>query len=101
MSRQEEAKSSSLIILFFIWIVMGLGFGYYATSIFKGELTYGLNGELIAGLVTAIVVGLIDWFIVPMIFPNMGQSLLFLAAILEPLVSILIVLWVMRYIKNR
>ena len=51
--------SSSLIILFFIWIVMGLGLGYYATSIFKGERPYGLNGDLIAALVTSIVVGLL------------------------------------------
>ena len=93
--------SSSLIILFFIWIVMGLGLGYYATSIFKGERPYGLNGDLIAALVTSIVVGLLDWLLVPVIFPNMGQAFLFIAAILEPLVSIFIVLWLMRYIKNR
>ncbi len=93
--------SSSLVILFFIWIVMGLGLGYYATSIFKGERPYGLSGDLIAGLVTAIVVGLLDWFIVPMIFPTMGQTILLLAGILEPLLSVLLVLWLMRYIKNR
>lgn len=91
---------ASLIILFVFWIIMGLGLGYYATSIFKGNRPYGLNGDLVAGLLTAIVVGLFDWFIVPMIFPNFGQLLLFLAAILEPLVSVLLVLWLMRYFKR-
>ena len=93
--------SSSLIILFFIWIIMGLGLGYYAPSIFKGERPYSLSGDLIAGLITAIVVGLLDWFIVPMIFPTMGQAMLLLAGILEPLLSVLLVLWLMRYIRNR
>jgi len=92
---------SSLIILFFIWIVMGLGLGYYATSIFKGDRPYGINGDIIAGIVTAIVTGLMDWYIVPMVFPNMGQLMLFLAAIVEPLFVVLLVLWLMRYIKNR
>ncbi|HEY53452.1 MAG TPA: GlsB/YeaQ/YmgE family stress response membrane protein [Caldilineae bacterium] len=92
---------SSLVILFIIWIIMGAGLGYYATSIFKGDRPYGVNGDLIAGILTAIVVGLMDWFIVPMVFPNFGQGMIFLASILEPLLSILIVLWLMRYIKNR
>ncbi|MEA3336928.1 MAG: hypothetical protein U9R25_13535 [Chloroflexota bacterium] len=91
----------SLLILFAIWIIMGLGLGYYATSLFKGDRPYGLNGDLIAGAATAIVVGLMDWYIVPTLFPNMGQLMLFLAAIIEPLLGVLLVLWLMRYIKNR
>jgi len=93
--------SSSLIILFFIWIVMGLGLGYYAPSIFKGDRPYGVNGDVIVSIITAVVVGLMDWYIVPMIFPNMGNAMLFLAAILEPLLVVLLLLWLMRYIKNR
>ena len=80
---------------------MGASLGYYATGTFKGDRPYGVNGDLIAGIVTAILVGLMDWFVVPMVFPNFGQGMIFLAAILEPLLSILIVLWLIRYIKNR
>jgi len=90
----------SLAILFVIWIVMGLGIGYYADGIFKGDRPYGVNGDLIAGLLSAIIVGLMDWYLIPLIFPDMQQLLIFLAAILEPLLSILIVLWIMRYIKK-
>ncbi|MFQ5575367.1 MAG: hypothetical protein ACE5G8_00085 [Anaerolineae bacterium] len=92
---------SGLIVLFVIWIVLGLGVGYYATSIFKGARPYGLNGDLIAGVLTAIAVGLGDWFLIPLWFPNFGRLFIFLAAIIEPLISILIVLWLMRYLKNR
>ena len=90
----------SLLILFVIWAIIGLGLGYYATSIFKGERPYGLNGDLIAGVLTAVVVGLLDWFLIPMLFPNMGQIVVFLAAIVEPWIIVLIVLWVLRYIKR-
>lgn len=93
--------NASLFILIVIWIIMGAGIGYYANSIFKGERPYGVNGDVIASVVIAIVVGLLDWVIIPVIFPNMGNSLVFIAAILEPLLSIFIVLWLMRYIKNR
>ncbi|MCP4165757.1 MAG: hypothetical protein GY759_07665 [Chloroflexi bacterium] len=91
----------SFIILFVIWIVMGLGLGYYAASIFKGDRPYGLGGDLVAGVLTAIVVGLLDWFIIPLVLPNMGQMVLFVAAILEPLLGVLVVLWLMRYLKRR
>jgi uncharacterized membrane protein YeaQ/YmgE (transglycosylase-associated protein family) len=90
----------SLVILFVIWIVMGLGFGYYADSIFKGDRPYGLNGDLVAGVLSAVAVGLLDWFVVPVLFPNFGNALIFLAGILEPLVSVLLVLWLMRYMKR-
>ncbi len=90
-----------LVILFIIWVVMGLAVGYYAPSIFKGARPYGLNGDLIAGVLTAILVGLGDWYLIPLWFPSFGRFMVFLAAIIEPLISILIVLWLMRYIKNR
>lgn len=93
--------SASLVILFVIWIVMGAGIGFYADSIFKGDRPYGANGDVVAGLATAIIVGVLDWVVIPLVFPNMGQSLIFVAAILEPLLSIFIVLWLLRYIKNR
>ena len=88
-----------LVILFIIWIVMGLAVGYYATGIFKGARPYGLNGDLIAALLAVIAVGLGDWYLVPLWFS--GRLMVFLAAIFEPLISALIVLWLMRYIKNR
>jgi len=91
----------SLIVLFIIWVVMGLAVGYYATGIFKGARPYGLNGDLIAGVLTVIAVGLGDWYLIPLWFPAFGRFFVFLAAIIEPLISALIVLWLMRYLKNR
>lgn len=91
----------SLIILLAILAVLGLGLGYYAPSIFKGKRPHGVNGDIIAGLVTAVGIGLLDWYIIPMILPNMGRLLVFISSIIEPLIGVLIVLWLMRYLKNR
>lgn len=90
----------SLIILLVVWIVLGLAIGYYAPSIFKGKRPYGLSGDLIAAVLSFVLIGLADWYLIPMIFPNMANLILFIAAILEPLVGALIVLWAMRYFNK-
>lgn len=90
----------SLIILLVIWALIGLLLGYVAPNIFKGGRPFGLYGDLIAAVVTAVVVGLGDWYLVPLILPNITRLLLFLAALLEPLVAVLLVLWLMRYLKR-
>jgi len=91
----------ALIILFAIWIVLGLIVGYGATAIFKGERPYGLGGDLTAALLSEIVVGLMDWYLVPVILPGLAPIWKFVAALVEPFLTALIVLWLMRYLKNR
>lgn len=90
----------SFIILLIIWVVMGLVVGYFAANIFKGGRPYGLNGDLVAGVITAVVVGLGDWYLVPLILPNITRLFLFLAALVEPFLGVLLVLWLMRYFKK-
>lgn len=91
----------SLVILFVIWIVLGLAIGYWANSIFKGPRPYGLNGDLIISILTVILVGLGDWYLVPMMFSTMARLWVFVAALVEPTLSALIILWAVRYFKNR
>ncbi len=92
---------ASLLILFVIWIVLGLIVGYAATSIFKGERPYGVGGDVTAGILSEVIVGLGDWYLIPLMFPNMSPLWIFVAALVEPFISALIVLWLMRYLKNR
>jgi len=94
-------SSLSLIILFVIWIVLGLVVGYAASGIFKGERPHGLSGDLTAAILSEVIVGLMDWYLIPMMFPNIARLCVFVAALVEPFLSALIVLWLMRYIKNR
>ncbi len=91
----------SLFVLGVIWIAIGGVVGYFAPNIFKGERPYGLNGDLLIGIITMIVIGLGDWYLVPLILPNITRLFLFLAALLEPLVGAILVLWLVRYLKRR
>ncbi len=92
---------ASLIILLMVWIVLGIVLGFAAGSIFKGERPYGLTGDLTAALASELGVGLMDWYLVPKIFPDMARGLVFGAALAEPFLTALFVLWLMRYFKNR
>ncbi len=92
---------TSLIILFVIWIVLGVVVGYAATAIFKGERPYGLGGDLTAAILSEILVGLGDWYLIPLMLPDIAPIWKFIAALVEPLLTALIVLWLMRYLKNR
>jgi uncharacterized membrane protein YeaQ/YmgE (transglycosylase-associated protein family) len=93
----KEDPMSSLVILAVIWVLLGLILGYYAARIFKGERPYGLNGDIAAGLIAAVLTGLADWYLIPAIFPGLGRFLIFLAAIVEPLIVSLLALWFIRY----
>jgi len=90
----------SMIILFIIWIVLGLAIGYAAANIFKGPRPYGLNGDLIIAILAMIAIGLGDWYVIPMILSNMARLWVFAAALVEPAIGALIVLWAVRYFKK-
>jgi len=91
---------TSLFLLLAILVVLALIIGYYASGIFKGARPYGLNGDLIAAVITAVLVGLMDWYIIPLIFPAMPRLWIFISSLIEPTVSVFIVLWLMRYFKK-
>jgi uncharacterized membrane protein YeaQ/YmgE (transglycosylase-associated protein family) len=89
-----------LIILLVLWIILGLIIGNYATSIFKGKRPYGLNGDLIISLVTTLGVGLMGWYVIENFMPNFTGVIRLLTHLLEPPISAVIVLWVVRYFKK-
>jgi uncharacterized membrane protein YeaQ/YmgE (transglycosylase-associated protein family) len=91
---------TSLIIYLIIWIVMGLIIGNYATAIFKGDRPYGLSGDIIISLVTTVGVGLLGWYFVENFMPNFTGLIRLLAHLLEPPISALLVLWLVRYFKK-
>jgi uncharacterized membrane protein YeaQ/YmgE (transglycosylase-associated protein family) len=90
-----------LIVLLVIWLVMGLIIGYYATGIFKGERPFGMGGDLAISLVTTLGVGLMGWYFVENFMPNFTGIVRLVAHLLEPPISALIVLWLVRYFKNK
>ena len=89
-----------LIILLVVWLIMGLIIGNYADSIFKGNRPYGLSGDIIISLITTIGIGLMGWYFVENLMPNFTGIVRLLGHLLEPPISALIVLWLVRYFKK-
>ena len=91
---------TALMIFVVIWLIMALVIGNYATSIFKGERPYGLSGDLIISLIVTLGVGLLGWYVVENYMPNFTGIIRLLTHLLEPPISALIVLWLVRYFKK-
>jgi uncharacterized membrane protein YeaQ/YmgE (transglycosylase-associated protein family) len=86
-------------IFFIIWIVIGLLIGALADPIWKGNRPYGEIADYVVAIVAALVTGLLDWVVLPRL--GFEGTILFIAAVAEPILVALIALWVMRLIKRR
>jgi uncharacterized membrane protein YeaQ/YmgE (transglycosylase-associated protein family) len=88
-----------LVIMIAIWVIIGLLIAALAPNIFKGERPYGDTTDYVVSIVATIITGLLDWYILPLM--NIEGALRFAAALIEPPLMALVVLWIMRYWKRR
>lgn len=88
-----------IVIMAAIWVIIGLLIAALAPNIFKGERPYGDTNDYIVAIVVTIVTGLFDWYVLPLM--NITGALRFVAALIEPPIAALLVLWLMRYLKRR
>ena len=89
-----------IVVMLAIWIIIvGAIIGALAGNIFKGERPYSETTDYIVSIVATVITGLGDWYILPAI--NIEGALRFVAALIEPPLAALVVLWVMRYWKRR
>lgn len=87
-----------IVILVAAMIIVGLLMGWVAGLIWKDNRPIGVRGDYIASVITTVVVGLLDWFVIPAMGFSVGLRNLGVA--LEPAISALIVLWVIRAAKK-
>ena len=87
-----------LIVMIAVWIVIGLLMGVLAGLIWKGERPYGEAGDYLLSIAASVITGLIDWFILPLM--NIEGVIKLIAAILEPALVALVVLWLVRKLKK-
>ena len=88
-----------LFVWFVIWVVLGLIVGVLASVVTKSEPPYGIAVDVIASVLTMVIVGLGDYFVMPLLGIEGGFASA--VTILEPLISVFIVLWLLRFIKRR
>jgi len=89
---------ATLIVMIIIWVVMGALIGVLAGSIWKGERPYGENGDYIAAVIATVITGFLDWYVLPLI--GIEGLVRFIAALTEPPLMALVVLWAMRRFKR-
>lgn len=87
-----------VVILVLAMIVVGLLMGWVAGFIWKNKRPIGVQGDYIAAVITALVVGLLDWYVIPAM--GFSTSLRNLGVALEPAISALLVLWIIRVAKR-
>lgn len=79
-------------------VVVGLVMSWLAGFIWKEERPVGVPGDYIVGVITAVVVGLMDWFLIPAM--GFSDTLKYVGIALEPALSVLLVLWVIKKAKS-
>jgi uncharacterized membrane protein YeaQ/YmgE (transglycosylase-associated protein family) len=86
------------VILIIIMLVVGLIMGWIGGLIWKDKRPIGVAGDYIAAVITAVAVGLLDWFVIPAM--GFSDTMKYLGVAIEPALSALLVLWVIRLAKK-
>jgi uncharacterized membrane protein YeaQ/YmgE (transglycosylase-associated protein family) len=87
-----------LLIILLAMAVVGLIMAYVAGFIWREQRPVGVPGDYVVGVVTAIVVGLLDWYLIPAM--GFSESWKYVGIALEPALSVLVVLWIIKKAKE-
>lgn len=85
-------------IMLAIWVIIGLLIGILAGFIWKDSRPISESGDIIVSIIASILTGLADWYLLPLM--GMEGAIRFIAAIAEPAIVALLVLWAIRRFKK-
>lgn len=88
----------TILIIVGAMLVVGLIIGWVAGLIWKDNRPIGVKGDYIVAIVSAIAVGLLDWYVIPAM--GFSETLRNIGIALEPPLSALAVLWLIRVAKK-
>lgn len=88
-----------ILILVVAMVVVGLIVGFIAGKIWKDERPIGVKGDFIVAVAVTVIVGVLEWYLLPMI--GISRQLTMLAVSIEPALSALLVLWMVRVAKRQ
>lgn len=89
------------IVMFILFIVVGLLIGWLLPAVFKSKPPYGLALDLLASVAAMLAFGGIEWFwLLDAIGLGHPVWLKILFALLDPAFGAAIVLWIMRRVKG-
>jgi uncharacterized membrane protein YeaQ/YmgE (transglycosylase-associated protein family) len=87
-----------IIILLVAMVLVGLLMGAIGSLIWKDNKPLGAAGDYIVAVITAIAIGLLDWYVIPAM--GFSDTWKYLGVAMEPALSALIVLWIVRKVKK-
>jgi uncharacterized membrane protein YeaQ/YmgE (transglycosylase-associated protein family) len=87
-----------IVIVIVAMVIVGLIIGALAGVIWKDNRPIGVTGDYVAAVITTVIVGLLDWYVIPAM--GFSDSIRLLGIVLEPPLSALLVLWVIRKAKQ-
>ena len=88
----------AILVLLVAMVLVGLLMGAVAGLIWKENRPLGASGDYAVAIITAILVGLLDWYVIPAM--GFSNSLKYLGVAMEPALSALFVLWIVRKVKK-
>ncbi|GAB4504422.1 MAG: hypothetical protein Fur0043_14160 [Anaerolineales bacterium] len=88
----------TILYLILAMIVVGLIGGFLAGLIWKDNRPYGVKGDYLISIAVAVAVGLLDFFVIPAM--GFSQTMKWIGVAAEPIISALLVLWLVRYAKR-
>jgi hypothetical protein len=87
-----------VVILIAAMAAVGLGVGWAAGLIWRGERPMSVRNEYVVAVISAIAIGLLDWFIIPAM--GFSDTIKLLGVIFEPALGSLLVLWIIRKARS-
>jgi uncharacterized membrane protein YeaQ/YmgE (transglycosylase-associated protein family) len=87
-----------ILILIVAMVIVGLIMGFVAGLIWKDNRPIGVTGDYVISVVVTVIVGLLDWYVIPAM--GFSDTVKYLGAAIEPALSALLVLWIVRKAKK-
>lgn len=87
-----------IVILLVAMVLVGLLMGAIGSLIWKENKPLGAAGDYIVAVITTIAIGLLDWYVIPAM--GFSDTWKYLGVAMEPAMSALIVLWIVRKVKK-
>jgi uncharacterized membrane protein YeaQ/YmgE (transglycosylase-associated protein family) len=87
-----------IVILLVAMVLVGLLMGAIGSLIWKDNKPLGVAGDYIVAVITTIAIGLLDWYVIPAM--GFSDTWKYLGVAMEPAMSALIVLWIVRKVKK-
>ncbi len=79
--------------------LIGLLMGFIAGKIWKDDRPIGVRGDYIVAVVVTVLVGVLEWVLLPKL--GFSQTITIFAIVIEPALSALLVLWLIRVAKRQ